>query len=241
MCWSRRTNLYAGIWQAVHASFPYINPSSFPWFLHTIALAKLSISRISCLHNMINLLPNTGTSHSNPKPEHCKSLLDLPPETTLEITSYLPQSDVQALRSTCRHLDILLIDTFGKHLFCEARTNTSRERTLASRLSQSKYRLPNGSSRTRLQYLLILRRFLMSFLDKCDGICSTSSTARACHNSLLFGERAASQLVEARDFNFEGSKVEVVSVRTRCKKIDDKATMEEMALANKLDKVEPYA
>lgn len=45
------------------------------------------------------------------------SLSKLPPETILEIASYLLQSDVQTLRSTCRYMDILLLETFGKHRF----------------------------------------------------------------------------------------------------------------------------
>jgi len=45
------------------------------------------------------------------------SLLDLPLETTLDISSYLDKNDIKALRSTCRRMDTLLLDTFGNQFF----------------------------------------------------------------------------------------------------------------------------
>jgi hypothetical protein len=45
------------------------------------------------------------------------SLLDLPAETILEVTSYLDVDDTKALRSTCRYMDTILLNTFGKQVF----------------------------------------------------------------------------------------------------------------------------
>ena len=42
------------------------------------------------------------------------SLLDLPLETTLDISSYLDKNDIKALRSTCKQMDTYLVDGFGK-------------------------------------------------------------------------------------------------------------------------------
>jgi hypothetical protein len=45
------------------------------------------------------------------------SLLDLPAETILEVTSYLDVDDTKALRSTCRYMDTILLNTFAKQVF----------------------------------------------------------------------------------------------------------------------------
>lgn len=45
------------------------------------------------------------------------SLLDLPMETILEVTSCLDKDSIKALRSTCKFMDLLLLDAFGKQTF----------------------------------------------------------------------------------------------------------------------------
>lgn len=45
------------------------------------------------------------------------TFLDLPVETILGVSSHLDKNDIKALRSTCKYMDAILLDTFGKRYF----------------------------------------------------------------------------------------------------------------------------
>ncbi|CAD0097399.1 unnamed protein product [Aureobasidium mustum] len=48
-----------------------------------------------------------------------RSILNLPFETVLEFVSYLDRQDILALRSTCKYMDTILLDTFAKQFFSQ--------------------------------------------------------------------------------------------------------------------------
>jgi hypothetical protein len=49
--------------------------------------------------------------------QHPAYLLNLPPEVTLELTSYLPNHEIKTLRAVCKYLDKTLLATFGTRYF----------------------------------------------------------------------------------------------------------------------------